>query len=455
MSDFAAVFAAQRERNLDELSQFLAIPSISALSEHRADIGAAADWLCAALERAGMEHVTRHETAGNPVVVADHLHAPGKPTLLIYGHYDVQPVDPLNLWTTPPFTPTIRDGRIFARGASDDKGQVFLHIKAIETILRDRGALPLNVKFCIEGEEEVGSRSLTDFVESHAALLAADVLVVSDTPILGPMRPALTYGLRGLAALEFTLRTARSDLHSGLFGGAVPNALHALAELIASLHDTDGHVAVNGFYDDVQPLSQEERTALAALPHDDDDYRAALGMTALHGEPGYSTIERVMARPTLEVNGMWGGFQGEGGKTVIPAVAHAKITCRLVNNQDPHRILQQVADHLQAHAPVGATLDIHLDHGARPFVMPIDAPVIQAAADAYEAGYAVKPYFMRMGGSIPIVEVFQRSLGIPALLMGFGLPDENFHAPDEHFTLENFDRGLLTLAHLYTHLERV
>lgn len=443
------------QRHLDELSAFLRIPSISALSEHKPDMKQAAEWLAGQLRQAGAENVAIYQTAGNPVVYGDYAHRPGQPTVLVYGHYDVQPVDPLTLWETAPFEPSIRDGKLYARGASDDKGQVFMHIKSLEAILASGEQLSVNLKFCMEGEEEIGSPHLPEFVETHRELLAADVLLVSDTTMFGPDQPAICYGLRGLCALQVDIRAAKSDLHSGLFGGAVPNALHAMVELLATMHSPDGSVAVAGFYDDVQPLGAEERSALSALPHDDDAYRTALGLTALHGEPGYSTSERYMARPTLEINGLYGGFQGEGTKTVIPAAAHAKITCRLVNNQTPDRILDLITEHIQSHTPVGVTVNVQRYDSGLPFVTHLNSPAIATAAASYEAGFGVAPYYTRMGGSIPIVEVFDRLLHTPVVLMGFGLPDENFHAPNEHFSLANFERGLRTIAHFYTHLQTI
>ncbi|MCY0893305.1 MAG: dipeptidase [Acidibacillus sp.] len=448
-------FSKERIHHLEQLSALLRIASISALSAHKADMGQAAEWIADALTQAGLEHVAIMPTKGNPVVYADYLHSPGKPTVLIYGHYDVQPVDPLDLWDNDPFDPTIRDGKIYARGASDDKGQVFMHIKAIEALLKTTHALAVNVKFCIEGEEEIGSVHLPLFVEEQKALLAADVLVISDTTMLGPNAPAICYGLRGLCGLQIDVQSAKSDLHSGLYGGAVPNALHGLVELLATMHTKEGAVAVQGFYDDVVPLTDDERKELASLPHDDEEYRKGLGLPSLFGEPGYSTVERYMARPTLELNGVYGGFQGEGTKTVIPARAHAKITCRLVNNQDPVHILELIEEHVKSHTPVGVTAKVTRFDTGRPFVTSFDSAAIRSAAKAYEVGFGVKPYYMRMGGSIPIVEVFDRVLHIPVVLMGFGLPDENFHAPNEHFSLDNFDRGLRTLAYYYEHLDTI
>ncbi len=449
MIDFTSYFKEKKQAHLEELFSFLRFPSISALSEHRNDVRAAAELVVQALESIGMENVTLLETGGHPLVYADHLHAKDKPTVLIYGHYDVQPVDPLALWDSEPFEPVIRDNKIYARGSSDDKGQVFMQIKAIEALKSELGELPINVKFCIEGEEEVGSAHLPALLEKEKDRFSADVMVISDTTMFGPMQPAICYGIRGLCGLSVNLEAANTDLHSGLFGGAVPNALHALVELLSTLHDQEGSVLVKGFYDDVPDLTPEEREAFRVLPHDDETYRQSLGLSALVGEPGYSTLERVGARPTLEINGMYGGFQGEGSKTVIPAKAHAKITCRLVNYQNPEKILQLVKDHLLAHTPKGVKVHVKFMDRGEPFVTPIDAPEIKKAATAYEIGYGIKPYFMRMGGSIPIVADFAKVLQLPVVLMGFSLPDENFHAPNEHFSIDNFDRGLLTLTAYY------
>lgn len=441
-----------REQHLEELKALLSIPSVSALSEHKHDVRQAANWLVDALTKAGFEHAQVMETAGHPVVYADWLHAAGQPTVLVYGHYDVQPVDPLHLWTTPPFEPDIRDNQIFARGASDDKGPTFMHVKALEALLRTNGTLPINIKFCIEGEEEVGSAHLEAFLQDHVDAFQADVVLISDTTMLGPDQPSICYGLRGLAACQIDLRTANSDLHSGLYGGAVPNALHAMVELLSSLHAPDGTITVDGFYDGVASLTQEERDTFASLNHDDTTYQSALGLPSLHGEPGYTTLERLWARPTLEINGIYGGFQGEGTKTVIPNEAHAKITCRLVPNQEPDHIMQCIEAHVRKHAPVGATITFTAGDGAHPYLAPYNHPAIQLAAQAYSHAYGVPAVFTRMGGSIPVVETFSQLFHIPVVLMGFGLNDENFHAPNEHFSLDNFDKGLRTLCHYYAHL---
>lgn len=452
-TSFETYFTENREAHLAELNELLRIPSISALSEHKGDIQKAAEWLADALTRAGMENVTLMPTQGNPVVYGDWLNAPGKPTVLIYGHYDVQPVDPLHLWETPPFEPSIRDDKLYARGASDDKGQTFMHIKALEALLKTTGTLPLNFKFCIEGEEEIGSPNLDAFVEEHKDLLAADVLVISDTGMLERGRPAICYGLRGLCALQIDVKGAKGDLHSGLFGGAIHNPIHALVKILDSMHDADGVVTVDGFYDRVIELTEEERAAFRELGQDEEKARQELGVPELFGEKGYTMVERTWARPTLEVNGIYGGFQGEGTKTVIPSEAHAKITCRLVPDQNPTEIQQLIQAHVKKHTPPGVTATVQLFDKGRPFVTPFDHNAIKSAAVAYEKAYGVAPVYTRMGGSVPIVETFGRLLDLPVVLMGFGLPDENFHAPNEHFNLENFDKGLLTICHYWYELE--
>ncbi|MBX5437033.1 MAG: dipeptidase [Alicyclobacillaceae bacterium] len=447
--DFDSFLNAHRADHLERLQQFLRYPSISALSEHKADVRACAEFVAREAARAGLEHVQILETDGYPVVYADWLHAPGKATVLVYGHYDVQPVDPLDQWHTPPFDPLIRDGRIYARGASDDKGQVFMHLASFEALLKTSGSLPVNVKLCIEGEEEIGSPHLAGLLAQQLDRFRADAVVISDTTMLGPNRPAVCYGLRGLAGLQIDVRGPAHDLHSGLYGGGVQNPIHALVELLASMHRPDGRVAIEGFYDDVAPVSDEERRALAELGADEAAIAADLGVPALYGEAGYSFTERTWIRPTLEVNGIYGGFQGEGTKTVIPATAHAKITCRLVPNQDPLRILDLVEQHVQRHTPPGVTVSVTRRETGKPYVTPFDHPVIRAAAQAYERAYGTAASFTRMGGSIPIVETLDRLLQAPVVMMGFGLNDENFHAPNEHFSLENFDKGMRALCHLW------
>ncbi|MBX6351992.1 MAG: dipeptidase [Thermoflavifilum sp.] len=446
---FESYLQQHRSRHLEELFELLRFPSISALSAHRQDVWNCAEYLVRQLEAIGFEHATVMPTHGHPVVYADWLHAPDAPTALVYGHYDVQPVDPVEKWQSPPFEPEIRDGKVYARGASDDKGPTFMHLKAFETLLRTQGTLPVNVKFCIEGEEEIGSAHLEEFLEAHREQFQADIVVISDTTMVGPGQPAVCYGLRGLAGLQIDVQGAKSDLHSGLYGGAAPNAAAALVELLSSMHKPDGSVAVEGFYDDVQPLSDEERRAFAAIGMSDDAFAQSIGVQDLPGEPGYTAIERVFARPTLEINGIYGGFQGEGLKTIIPCEAHAKITCRLVPNQDPKRIQDLIEAHVRKHRPRGVTVTVTKMDTGRPYVTPFHHPAIQWAARAYEKAYGTHAAFIRMGGSIPIVEVFDRLLRAPVVMMGFSLNDENFHAPNEHFSLDNFDKGLRTLCHYW------
>ncbi|OMF38090.1 peptidase M20 [Paenibacillus sp. FSL H8-0548] len=444
--NYTTYFQELREQHLDELKHFLTIPSISALSNHKKDMNEAAEWVAAKLEKAGLEQVKVHPTDGHPIVYAEHLHAPGKPTVLIYGHYDVQPVDPLHLWETPPFEPTVRDGKLYARGATDDKGQIYLHIKAVEAILNQEKALPVNVKFCIEGEEEISSPNLPAFMEANESMLAADVVLISDTSLLEKGKPAISTGLRGLCSLEVTVATANTDLHSGSFGGGVPNALHALISLLDSLHDDKGRVAIDGFYDGVPEISPDMREEFLKQNHNEEELKKSLGLEALYGEEGYSFVERTGARPTLELNGVYGGFQGEGTKTVIPKEAHAKITCRLVGDQDPSYVLDKIVAHLESHIQLGAKVLIKRGEKARAFNMDPSNAMLQKAADAYETVYGTRALFTKDGGSIPIVETFSRVLGAPVVMMGFGLPDENLHAPNEHFNLENFDKGLLTIV---------
>ena len=441
-----AYFSEHRDTHLKELNDFLRIPSISSLSEHKQDMQVAASWLAAAMKRINLENISIDETGGHPVVYADWLHAPGKPTILFYGHYDVQPVDPLNLWETPPFEPTVRDNKLFARGASDDKGQVFMHLKAIEALFALEGTLPVNVKFIIEGEEEIGSPNLPPYVEKNKEKLAADLILISDTSLYAPGKPAVCYGLRGLTGVQIDVRGAKGDLHSGLYGGGVQNAIHALAQILASFRDEHGTIQVEGFYDNVRPLSEEERQAYRDLDFDEEALKEEVGVKQLFGEKGYSYLEQTWARPTLEVNGVFGGFSGEGIKTVLPAEVGAKITCRLVPDQDPDEIVALLKAHVEKHKPAGADITIsEFDKGA-PYITPFDHPVIQAAGRSYERVYEVPTAFIRGGGSIPIVAAFDQILALPVVLMGFGLTSENFHAPNEHFHLENFDKGLRVLG---------
>jgi acetylornithine deacetylase/succinyl-diaminopimelate desuccinylase-like protein len=443
-----------RDQYLEELKGFLAIPSISALPEHADDVRRCAEWCADQLRRVGFEHVQVMQTPGFPIVYGDWLNAPGAPTILYYGHYDVQPVDPLALWESPPFEATVRDGELFARGAADDKGQVFMHMKAIEAHLKQDGRLPVNIKFMLEGEEEVGSAHLDDFIESHKDLLAANVVVVSDSAMFARGVPSICYGLRGLVYCQIDLRGSSTDLHSGLFGGAVANPAFVLAQIIAQLKDRSGRVKIPGFYDDVRPLSEEERKAWAGLPFDERKYRKDFGIPKLHGETGYTTLERTWARPTVEVNGMLSGFTGEGAKTVLPAVAMAKISMRLVPDQDPDKIASLFQEYVEKLTPKTVELTFTRMHGGRPWLTAYDNPFVQAAGRAIEKGFGRAPVFTREGGSIPVVSTFQQQLELPAVLFGVGLPDENAHAPNEKLDVSNFHNGVIASAYLYDEIAR-
>ncbi|MFT8311230.1 MAG: dipeptidase [Sporolactobacillus sp.] len=438
------ILEKNRDRYLKQMIEFLSIPSISSDSTHKADVRKAAQWLADDLANGGLEHVQILETAGHPVIYADYLKAAGKPTVLCYGHYDVQPVDPIDKWNTDPFKPVIKDNIIYGRGTSDDKGQVFMLAKMAEVILEATGELPVNIKFCFEGEEEIGSAHLDDFVDDHLDLLKADVLLVSDTTMLSMDQPAVSYALRGLCGLEVRLQGPKGDLHSGVYGGAVQNTLHAMVELLATLHDKKGHVTVDGFYDQVIPLTDEERITCTKLSND-EALKKELDVSSLYGEEGYSTVARIWSRPTLEINGLFGGFQGEGLKTVIPSTATAKITCRLVPDQDPALIGALLKKHLREQLPAGVKLDVELMDHAEPFSMPVDHPALKAAHNALEEAFHTKAILSRQGGSVPIVNTFHDKLGLAPILMGFGLDSENFHAPNEHFHLQNFDRGMCAL----------
>jgi acetylornithine deacetylase/succinyl-diaminopimelate desuccinylase-like protein len=455
MSQLSDLLSDQHNQNVEELKELLRIPSISSLSEHKEDIQKAASWIANKLESIGLEHVEIIQTKGHPIIYADWLHQENAPTVLVYGHYDVQPVDPVHLWETPPFEPTIRDEKIFARGATDDKGQTFLHIKAVETLLKLEGKLPVNVKFCIEGEEEIGSPNLPPYLSENKEKLSCDVVVISDSDMWDRGVPAITYSLRGLCALEVSLKTANSDLHSGMFGGGVQNANHLLVQLLSTLHDANGKVNVDHFYDDVVELTTFEKEQIKALGFDEEKLKKSLALMDLTGgENNFPYSEKISSRPTLEINGLWGGFQGEGTKTVIPNEAHAKITCRLVHNQNPEKIQGLIKKHLEEQAPKGCTVKVTLQDTGNPFLTPIDSPMIQKAAEAYETVYGKSPVYKREGGSIPIVSDFNHSLNAPVVLMGFGLPDENLHAPNEHFNLENFDKGILTICSFFELLNK-
>ena len=429
-----------RDRYLDELKEYLAIPSISALPEHAQDVRRCAEWTVEALKRAGMENVRLIETPGHPVVYGDWLGAEGAPTILFYGHYDVQPVDPLNLWESPPFEATIRDGEIYARGAADDKGQIFMHFKAIEAHLKQNGRLPVNIRVILEGEEEVGSANLDDFIKANQAQLAADVVVISDSPMFDRGIPSICYGLRGLVYFQIDVRGTKSDLHSGSFGGAVVNPNMALAQILAQMKDRGGRIKIPGYYDDVRELTAEERDQWKRLPFNERRYAKEIGAPKLFGESGYSTLERVWARPTFDINGILGGFTGEGAKTVIPAVAMAKVSMRLVPDQDPDKIAQQFEDYVMKIAPKSVAVKITRMHGGKPWMTEFDNPFVQAAGRAIEKGFGKAPVFNREGGSIPVVATFQEILGLPSVLFGVGLPGRERARPEREAGSREFPR---------------
>jgi acetylornithine deacetylase/succinyl-diaminopimelate desuccinylase-like protein len=439
------------DRILAELVEFAAIPSVSTDPAHTADMQAAAAWVARKLAAAGPVTVRTISTPGNPVVYGEWLGAPGKLTVLVYGHYDVQPPDPLEKWTTPPFSPTVRNGRLYARGVSDDKGPMLIPLKVAESFFAIEGALPVNVKFMFEGEEEIGSLHLEQFIEDHKELLAADFVLSADGAMWRINEPSLTVASRGLAGLELTLTAARKDLHSGRHGGGVANPLHALAQLVASLHDASGRVTVDGFYDRVVELSAAERTAIQALPFDEPAYLKQVGAPAVFGEAGYSTLERQWARPTLELNGMWGGYEGPGQKTVIPTEAHAKITCRLVPDQDPGEINALVVKHLESHIPPGTTLSVRVsDHGARAAHISSDHFALKAADAALHATYGSHPLIVRMGGTVPISELFQRHMRLDTVFFSFSTADEDYHAPNEFFRIHRLHEGLEAWARIWS-----
>jgi acetylornithine deacetylase/succinyl-diaminopimelate desuccinylase-like protein len=437
-------------RFLEELKDFLRIPSISTLPENNEATHRAADFVADHLQAAGMEHVEVIETDRHPLVYADWLHAPGKPTVLCYGHFDVQPPDPLELWDTPPFEPTERNGNLYARGSADDKGQMFSHIKAMEAVKAIYGRVPVNVKFLIEGEEEVGGISVADYVAQNPAKLKADVALVSDTEMYAPGLPTLNIGLRGLVYMEIESRGPMRDLHSGLYGGAAPNAVFGLIELLAKAKDADGHIQIPGIYDDVEPPSAEEKESWNHLPFDEDEYlKTEVGSTQLTGEPGYSVFERTWARPTLEVHGIAGGFTGTGAKTVIPAKAVAKVSIRLVPKQDPQKVIRAVEQWVKENAPKGIQCEVRLLSAGPGLMVNPDHPAIRVAAKAFSDIFAKPTVFTRSGGSIPIVGDFATHLGIPTILMGFGLPDDGLHSPNEKYNIRNYFDGIRTLAHFF------
>lgn len=436
------------QRNLDDLFELLRVPSVSAISRRQPDMEKAALVVARLLTRAGCT-AEIHQTAGHPIVTGGWTNAPGLPTVLVYGHYDVQPPDPLADWVTPPFEPAIREGKVFARGATDDKGQMLTHIKSVEAWLEATGKLPLNVKFLIEGEEEVGSKNLDDFITAHRDELACDVVVVSDSSQYAPGIPAITYNLRGLVACEVTLHGPSQDLHSGLFGGSLANPVNALCDLLSRLHDEHGRVRIPGFYDAVVPLTEEERHQIRQLPFDDAGDLKRLGVSHGWGEAGYSTLERRWLRPTCDVNGITGGYQGEGPKTIIPAKASAKITCRLVANQDASAIMRSLESYLREHLRPGLRMDFKTYDGCPAVRCDTDSPYMAAARSAIEQAFSAAPVLVGGGGSIPVVGTFKELLGVDTLLLGWGQDTDNLHSPNEHFAVEDFHRGCLASAYLW------
>lgn len=433
---------ANRDRYLKELIEFLSIPSVSSLKEHSEDVQRAAEWVAARLQAAALENVRVLPTGGHPVVYGDWLHAADKPTVLIYGHFDTQPVDPLERWSRPPFEPVVKNDRVYARGASDDKGNMLAPILAVEALLSCEGQLPINLKCFFEGQEEIGSPQLPEFIAANRQLLACDLILSADGGQWDEDQPALMIGLRGLCNFQIDVRAARNDTHSGTFGGTIMNPIHALVRLILSMHTPPGRIAVEGFYDAVRPLSKAEQAQIAEIPFNETDYKAELGVDELFGEPGYTTYERAWTRPTLEVNGIWGGFQGEGVKTVLPATAHAKISCRLVPDQEPGRIIELLTTHIKKHKPPGVKVTVIPNpSSADPFLIPHDHPGNQAAVAVHRKIFGKEPYYARMGGSIPVCGIFLKELDAYTVNFAFGLNDENIHGPDEFFRLKSFWRA--------------
>lgn len=453
--DLDNFFAREERRIRSELDEFLRIPSVSARSEHNADMVRCADWLAARLRDIGMQ-ATIHQTPGHPIVLGEWRKAgPDAPTILVYGHYDVQPVEPLDLWTTPPFEPTVRDGRLYARGSVDDKGQLYIHVKAAEALLRQRGTLPVNLIVLAEGEEEVGSEHLAEFIEKNARLLAADSVVISDSAMFAPGQPSILSSLRGLSYFQIDVAGPAQDLHSGSYGGAVVNPAMALARILSTMHDAKGRVAIAKFYDKVRKWPAKERAAIRKLPFKEKNFLRETGAPALGGEQGFGTLERIWSRPTCEVNGLLSGYTGEGAKTVLPARAMAKVSCRLVPDQDPAQIAKLFRAHVKRVAPKGVEVDVKYIHGGKPWKAELSGSLYDAARRALRAAFGKDPVIVGEGGSIPVVGDFERVLKAPVLLLGFGLPGENAHAPDEWISIDNFNRGLRAVAMLYEELGAV
>jgi acetylornithine deacetylase/succinyl-diaminopimelate desuccinylase-like protein len=448
MKQVKKYIADNQNRFLEELYGLIRIPSISAKSEHKEDMLKAAEYLKDALLQAGADKATIYQTEGNPVTYAEKIIDKSKPTVLVYGHMDVMPVEPLDLWTSPPFEPHVRDGKIFARGADDDKGQGFMHVKALETMVK-LNLMTCNIKFMIEGEEEVGSPNLKKFCQENKDLLKADIILVSDTSMIASEIPSITSGLRGLCFMEVEVTGPNRDLHSGLYGGAVANPAMVLSKMLASLVDSDGKITIPGFYDDVILVSDDERSLMAKAPFNIDNYKKSLEIDEIDGEKGYSTSERVGIRPALDINGIWGGYTGEGTKTIIPSMASAKVSMRLVANQDYKKISELFTKHIHAIAPKTVKVNVKDLHGGQSYISPVNMPAYKAAEKAYNQTYNQKPIPVRSGGSIPIIATFEEVLGIKSILMGFGLESDAIHSPNENFPLENFIKGIETIVAFY------
>jgi acetylornithine deacetylase/succinyl-diaminopimelate desuccinylase-like protein len=440
--------AQNKDRFLEELLELLRIPSVSAKSEHKEDMVRTAEKVKQRLLEAGADTVEIMPTAGHPAVFGQKIVDPSKPTVLVYGHYDVQPPDPLELWNSPPFEPVIKDGKIYARGACDDKGQFYMHVKALE-IMTKTNSLPVNIKFLIEGEEEIGSKHLADFVKEHKDKLKADMILISDSGMISLETPSIDIGVRGLVYIEVEVTGPNRDLHSGVYGGAVANPATILARMIASLHDENNHITIPGFYDDVIESSPEERSEMSKAPYNENEYKTDLGVTTLWGEKGYTTNERTGIRPTLEINGIWGGYTGEGAKTVLPSKASCKLSCRLVPNQKTDKMTKLVIEHLEKIAPPYVTVKVTNLHGGDPYVTPVDSIEYKAAAKAIEATFGKTPIPVRGGGSIPITALFEAELGIKTVFLGFGLDSDNLHSPNEKFNIDNFYKGIETIPYFH------
>jgi len=447
---------ANNDSFLSELKDFLRFPSVSTREKNNQDVENCANWLAKNMVESGLKNVEIIKTKGHPLIYADNLDAgQDKPTVLIYGHYDVQPEDPIDLWDSPPFEPVVKDGKIYGRGTADDKGQVFTHIKAVQSLMKAEGKLPVNVKFIIEGEEESGSYAIEEFLNTQAEKLACDVVLISDTSWFAPGLPTITYALRGIAVVEITVKGPNRDLHSGSYGGATPNPINILCKMLATLHDDNNKITIENYYNDVLELTDEERESFQKLPFDLNRYKSEIGINDIYGEEGFSTLERQWARPTIDINGIYGGYTDQGHKSIIPSWASAKISMRIVNNQDWKKSVEAIKAHLIKVAPPAVTVEFKGEHGGNPAIAPIDGESVKAAAQALKNAFGVDAAFMREGGSIPIVTNFQENLNAPAILMGFGLDSDNIHSPNENFLLENFFGGIKASAYFLDEMSKI